>query len=182
MVHTQRVFRVLNFGLAGFTTITSTAILFAKTTLNMPPSSLILIGIISPVSGIAGSLLWPHVQRRCGWSNLRILVTLVCLASLLPAYGCLGFLKVFREGHIKFGGLTTPGEMYALAVYFVSSRVVKLAAPDTFRSGICIRGFPRIRTGILLGIDSPWRRGTLVCSLFHHGQGQSVFGLSTAES
>ena len=104
----------------GFTTITSTAVLFAKTTLNMPPSSLILIGIITPVSGIAGSLLWPHVQRRNGWSNLRILVTLVSLASIVPAYGCLGFLSVFRNGRVKFGGLTTPGEMYGLAVYFVS--------------------------------------------------------------
>lgn len=86
----------------------------------MPPSALIIIGIISPLSGIAGSLLWPRIQRRYAWSNLRVLVTLVCLASLVPAYGCLGFLGVFRNGVVKFGGLTTPGEMYALAVYFVS--------------------------------------------------------------
>lgn len=44
----------------------------------------------------------------------------MCLASLLPAYGCLGFIPVFRDGNVKFGGLTTPGEMYALAIYFVS--------------------------------------------------------------
>jgi len=25
---------------------------------------------------------------------------------------------VFRDGNVKFGGLTTPGEMFALAVYF----------------------------------------------------------------
>lgn len=86
----------------------------------MPPTSLILIGTITPVAGIAGSLVWPALQRRCGWSNLRVLVTLVVLASLLPAYGCLGFLRPFREGNVKFGGLTTPGEMYALAVYFGS--------------------------------------------------------------
>ncbi|KAI0685262.1 autophagy-related protein 22-like protein [Cytidiella melzeri] len=104
----------------GFTTITSTAILFAKTSLYMPASSLILIGIITPVSGIAGSLAWPYVQRRYAWTNLRVLVTLVCLASVAPTYGCLGFLPVFREGKVRFGGLTTPGEMYALAVYFGS--------------------------------------------------------------
>lgn len=104
----------------GFTTITSTAVLFAKTSLNMPPTSLILIGTITPVAGIAGSLAWPALQRRCGWSNLRVLVTLVVLASLLPAYGCLGFLRPFREGTVKFGGLTTPGEMYVLAAYFGS--------------------------------------------------------------
>ncbi|PCH34818.1 MFS general substrate transporter [Wolfiporia cocos MD-104 SS10] len=103
----------------GFTTITSTAILFGKTTLHMPPFSLILIGAITPLSGIIGSLVWPVIQRRMGWSNLRILVTLVILVSLIPAYGCLGFLPIFQSG-VQFGGLTTWGEMYALAVYFGS--------------------------------------------------------------
>ena len=41
------------------------------------------------------------------------------LVSLVPAYGCLGFLSIFGgEGGARFGGLTTPGEMYALTVYF----------------------------------------------------------------
>ncbi|EKM51066.1 uncharacterized protein PHACADRAFT_263038 [Phanerochaete carnosa HHB-10118-sp] len=102
----------------GFTTITSTAMLFAKTSLNMPATSLVLIGIVSPIAGIGGSLAWPRIQRALGWSNLRVLVTLVCLASLLPAYGCLGFLPAFRNGSIRFGGLTTPAEMYVLSVYF----------------------------------------------------------------
>ncbi|PPR01736.1 hypothetical protein CVT26_013183 [Gymnopilus dilepis] len=101
----------------GFTTITSTAILFGKTTLHMSPSALILIGILTPTSGILGSLLWPILQRRFGWSNLKVLVILVIMASLIPAYGCLGFLV---QGRVKFGGLTTPGEMFALAVYFGS--------------------------------------------------------------
>lgn len=93
--------------------------LFGKTTLHMPPSSLIIVGALAPTAGILGSLVWPVIQRRMGWSNLRVLVTLLVLASLVPAYGCLGFLPVFRDT-FKFGGLTTAGEMYALAVYFVS--------------------------------------------------------------
>ncbi|EPQ53083.1 MFS general substrate transporter [Gloeophyllum trabeum ATCC 11539] len=104
----------------GFSTITSTAILFGKTTLHMPASSLILIGIITPFSGILGSLVVPVLQRRYHFTNLRILVTLVVIASAIPAYGCLGFLPVFRDGNVKFGGLTTPGEMFGLAVYFGS--------------------------------------------------------------
>ncbi|CDO69733.1 hypothetical protein BN946_scf184697.g5 [Trametes cinnabarina] len=104
----------------GFTTITSTALLFGKTTLHMPPSSLILIGALTPTAGIIGSLIWPMVQRRAGWSNLRVLVILVAMASAIPAYGCLGFLPVFQMGSVKFGGLTTPAEMYVLAVYFGS--------------------------------------------------------------
>ncbi|KAJ6632521.1 autophagy-related protein 22-like protein [Mycena sp. CBHHK59/15] len=103
----------------GFTTITSTAVLFGKTTLHMQPSALILIGVLTPLSGILGSLLWPFLQRRYGWSNLRVIIMLVMLASAIPAYGCLGFLSVF-QGNLKFGGLTTPGEMFGLALYFGS--------------------------------------------------------------
>lgn len=103
----------------GFTTITSTALLFAKTTLHMTPSSLILIGVLTPTAGIIGALLWPRLQRRYSWSNRHVLVLLVGLASVIPAYGCLGFLSVFGEGKtIRFGGLTTQGEMFVLAVYF----------------------------------------------------------------
>ncbi|TFK68937.1 MFS general substrate transporter [Pluteus cervinus] len=104
----------------GFTTITSTAILFGKTTLNMQPSALILIGVLTPLSGILGSLVWPMIQRTFGWSNLRVLIILVVMASFIPVYGCLGFLSVFRNGKVKFGGLTTQEEMFGLAVYFGS--------------------------------------------------------------
>jgi len=103
----------------GFTTITSTAILFGKTTLNMQPSALILIGVLTPTSGILGSLAWPYLQRKFRWSNLKVIVILVLMASAIPAYGCLGFLSVFDK-KTRFGGLTTQGEMFALAVYFGS--------------------------------------------------------------
>ncbi|EIN06824.1 MFS general substrate transporter [Punctularia strigosozonata HHB-11173 SS5] len=104
----------------GFTTITSTAVLFGKTSLNMPPSSLVVVGIITPLAGIIGSLAWPRLQRRLGCTNLKVLTTLVIMASFVPAYGCLGFIPLFSQGRVKFGGLTTPGELYALAMYFGS--------------------------------------------------------------
>ncbi|SRR6266550_4910136 len=85
----------------------------------MPPSSLIIVGIFTPTAGILGSLMWPSLQKRFGWSNLRVLVVLVLMASVVPAYGCLGFL--FKDSTFQFGGLTTPGEMYVLAVYFGQS-------------------------------------------------------------
>jgi MFS transporter, UMF1 family len=104
----------------GYTTITSTSILFAKTTLHMSPSSLILIGVIAPTFGIMGSLVFPRIQRLLHMTNLTILVTLVIGVSFIPIYGCLGFLPIFRGGNVKFGGLTTPAEMYVLAAYFGS--------------------------------------------------------------
>lgn len=100
----------------GFTTITSTAVLFAKTTLHMEPSWLVLIGAITPAMGITGSLVFPYLQRKLSWSNLKVVVILVIMVSCIPAYGCLGFLP-FVKG-LPFGGLTTPGEMFGLAIYF----------------------------------------------------------------
>ncbi|KAG6372505.1 autophagy-related protein 22-like protein [Boletus reticuloceps] len=119
MMRLQHTFRYLAawFLLSdGFTTITSTAILFGKTTLHMDNSSLVLIGAITPTAGILGSLFFPALQRRCGWSNLHVLVLLVVLVSCIPAYGCLGFVPFIRR--MRVGGLTTPGEMFGLAVYF----------------------------------------------------------------
>jgi len=99
-----------------FTTITATAILFAKTELGMTPSQLIIVGTLVPACGILGSIVAPMVQHRTKWSNLKLLVILVILISLVPLYGVLGFLPIFGKG--GFGGLTTAGEMYGLAVYF----------------------------------------------------------------
>ena len=83
--------RVLLIGADAMTTIVdqnerSTAVLFGKTTLHMQPGSLIVIGVLTPLAGIGGSLLWPFLQRTFGWSNLRVLTTLVILASAVPAY------------------------------------------------------------------------------------------------
>ena len=95
----------------------------------VPKGTVVLVGVLVPTSGIAGSLLWPAIQRRTGWSNLRVVMTHVGLASLIPAYGCMGFLPIFQVpdvpgaggGRWRFGGLTTPEEMYFLAVYFGES-------------------------------------------------------------
>ena len=108
-------FNIKEIKCTGFTTITSTAILFGKTTLHMSPSALILVGVLTPTSGILGSLAWPFLQRRFAWTNLQVLVLLIIMASMIPAYGCLGF---FFQGRTKFGGLTTQEEMFGLAVYF----------------------------------------------------------------
>ena len=98
----------------GFTTLTSTALLFAKTTLHMPPSSLVLVGVLTPSAGILGALLWPAVQRRLRLSSLRVLILLVAAASVIPLYGVVG---LFAPRGAKWG-LRVPAEMYVLAVYF----------------------------------------------------------------
>jgi MFS transporter, UMF1 family len=121
----------LNF-LLGCTTLTSTAILFAKTVIHMPASSLIILGALAPSAGILGAIVWPMAQRRFNLSNLQSMIILVGMILLVPIYGCLGSLRVFRGddthenavssgggyGAMKFGGLTTPGEMYIFTTYF----------------------------------------------------------------
>jgi hypothetical protein len=100
--------------LSGFTTLTSTALLFAKTTLHMPPSSLVLVGVLTPSAGILGALLWPILQRRLGLTSLRVLIVLIIAASVIPLYGVIGLFAP----HGARWGLRVPAEMFVLAVYF----------------------------------------------------------------
>ena len=64
-----------------FSTLTSTATLFGKTTLRMSTSSLIIIAVLAPSSGIIGAIAFPHLQKtvlHC--SNLQV------LRYVLPSY------------------------------------------------------------------------------------------------
>ena len=97
--------------------ITSTVVLFGKITVHMVPSWLVLIGVLVPSVGITGLLAFPYIQHRLGWSNLQIATLLALLVSCIPAYGYLGFIPFVRH-NLPFGGLTTPGEMFGLTIYF----------------------------------------------------------------
>jgi UMF1 family MFS transporter len=126
----------------------------------MPASSLILVGVMVPTFGIIGSLAWPHLQRRLGLGNLRMVLILVILASLVPAYGCLGFLPVFQR--IGFGGLNSPSEIYGLAGYFGTSLhffPALVRALDRGYGRVRVRRLPSLRSGVLRGADPQRRRG-----------------------
>ncbi|GAA6024908.1 hypothetical protein JCM11491_005519 [Sporobolomyces phaffii] len=94
-----------------YATLTSTAMLFAKTTLGLATSALIVVAILTPLAGIAGALAFPALQARAsrgGWwfprSNLAVLVLLVALSTLIPLYGLVA--------------LTTARELYLVSVAF----------------------------------------------------------------
>lgn len=80
----------------------------------MPPSSLVLVGVLTPSAGILGALLWPVAQRRLGLSSLRVLLLLIFAASVVPLYGVIG---LFAPPGARWG-LRVPAEMFVLAVYF----------------------------------------------------------------
>ena len=96
---------------SGFHTTTYTAILYASSTLRMSAPKIILIGILVQLSAVFSSILAPRLQRRLGYSNIRLLVRIVLAAQVLPLYTCLGLL-------LPFGGLRTEGEMYVAATWF----------------------------------------------------------------
>jgi len=80
----------------------------------MPPSSLVLIGILAPSAGILGALLWPILQRRLGLTSLRVLIILIIATSIIPLYGAIG---LFAPRGARWG-LRVPAEMFVAAVYF----------------------------------------------------------------
>ncbi|CAG8438480.1 14020_t:CDS:2 [Ambispora leptoticha] len=96
----------------GYTTISSASLLFAQTTLQVPPTGLIFMALITPISALLGTIIWPKLQTR--WLNQttkQTVITLVFLFSIIPMYGCLGFI-------LPIGGLKSASEMYVLAVLF----------------------------------------------------------------
>ena len=104
----------------GYTTITSTAILFAKTTLDIGPSGLALIGIIATTAGILGAILWPRVLtprlKFLQNSPHRTIIFILSLSLMIPLYGLLGFLPIFKR--LGFGGLVNKYEIYCVGFVF----------------------------------------------------------------
>ncbi|GAA5975506.1 hypothetical protein JCM11641_004289 [Rhodosporidiobolus odoratus] len=102
-----------------FATLTSTAMLFAKTSLGLSTSSLILIAILTPLSGIFGAVAFPLLQKR-GFArnssasvsaarpviltNHHMLLLLVASSALIPLWGLLS--------------LRSPAEVFLLACVF----------------------------------------------------------------
>ncbi|KAI0029017.1 autophagy-type protein 22 [Vararia minispora EC-137] len=99
----------------GFTTISSTAVLFGKTTLRLPASILILVGGLAPAFGVLGALVWPMLQKRMGWSNLMTMTVLLALALAIPSYGLLGLIPAVRRAGF---GLVSASEMLIVSSYF----------------------------------------------------------------
>lgn len=104
---------------AGFHTTTYTAILYASSTLRMSPSKIIIIGVLVQLSAVLSSIYCPRLQARLGYTNLRVLLHIIVLAQVLPAYACLGLI-------LPFGGLRTEGEMYVAAAWFGMVRLLEL--------------------------------------------------------
>ncbi|KAF9585366.1 Autophagy protein 22 [Lunasporangiospora selenospora] len=96
----------------GYTSIANVALLFAKTTLRLPQTQLILLSLIAPIFALLGTLFFPRVQQIFKMSQKQMVLLLLFLLAMVPLYGVLGLLLPF------FPKLNTATELFALAMYF----------------------------------------------------------------
>lgn len=95
-------------------TVSGTAILFARTELQMSTVAVGALSITATLSGMMGAFLWPHVSR---YFNLRANHTImVCIAlfEIIPLYGMLAYIPFVRNWGVF--GLQQPWEIFPLAI------------------------------------------------------------------
>ena len=101
-------------------TVSGTAVLFAKTDLEMQPAALALISLIGTLTGVVGAFTWSKLSR---WLNLRpsqTIVACICLFEVIPLYGLLGFIPAVQN--LGVIGLQQPWEMVNAKFSFCRSK------------------------------------------------------------
>lgn len=99
----------------GIATVSGTAVLFAKTELNMKPAALGLINVVVMIAGVIGAFSWSYVSSLLHLRASQTIIACIILFELIPLYGILGYLPSVQRMGI---GLQQPWEMYPLgAVY-----------------------------------------------------------------
>jgi UMF1 family MFS transporter len=97
-------------------TVTGTAVLFAKTTLDMSLGGLALINVVVTISGIVGAFAWRYLAGMMGLKPSQTVLLCIMIFELVPLYGLLGYLSVFKRWGV--GGLQQGWEMYPLSAVF----------------------------------------------------------------
>ncbi|KAF2084537.1 autophagy-related protein 22 [Saccharata proteae CBS 121410] len=97
-------------------TVSGTAVLFAKTSLEMKPAALALINVIATLSGIVGAFSWSRLSHLMNLRPSQTVLACILLFEIIPIYGLLGYIPAIRN--LGVFGLQQPWEMYPLgAVY-----------------------------------------------------------------
>lgn len=90
-------------------TVSGTAILFAKTSLEMQPAALALITVTATLSGIVGAFSWGKVSNMMGLKPTHTIMACILLFETIPIYGLLGYIPAVRRWGVI--GLQQPWEM-----------------------------------------------------------------------
>jgi len=95
-------------------TVSSTAILFARTELKMSTTSVGLLSITATLSGMTGAFLWPHVSRRFGLKPNQTIIVCIVLFETIPLYGLLAYIPFIKNWGVI--GLQKSWEIFPLAI------------------------------------------------------------------
>ncbi|KAG0287954.1 Autophagy protein 22 [Linnemannia gamsii] len=96
----------------GYTSIANVAVLFAKTSLRLSQTLLILLSLVVPICALIGTLAFPRLQRAIGYDQKQMVMLLLILLVMVPVYGTLGLILPF------WPKLSTAKELFALASYY----------------------------------------------------------------
>jgi len=100
----------------GIATVSGTAVLFAKTELQMAPTALAFINVIATLSGVFGAFAWSRLSRYFHLRPTHTIFICICIFELIPLYGLLGYIPFIKR--LGIFGLQQEWEMYVLgAVY-----------------------------------------------------------------
>ena len=101
-------------------TISGTAVLFAKTDLQMKPAALALISLTGTVVGVIGAFSWSKISAWLRIKPSQTIIACICLFEVIPLYGLLGFVPAVKR--LGVFGLQQPWEMcksYARSTIYV---------------------------------------------------------------
>ncbi|KAF9918888.1 Autophagy protein 22 [Lobosporangium transversale] len=96
----------------GYTSISNVALLFAKTSLRLPQTLLILLSLEVPICALVGTLAFPKIQHALDFNQKQMVLLLLILLVMVPVYGTLGLILPF------WPHLSSAKELFALAAYF----------------------------------------------------------------
>ena len=95
-------------------TVSGTAILFARTELNMSTTAVGLLSITATLSGMTGAFLWPHVSRYFNLQSNHTIIVCIILFEVIPLYGMLAYIPFIRNWGVF--GLQQSWEIFPLAI------------------------------------------------------------------
>lgn len=97
--------------ISAFNTTLAVSILFAKTSLGMPPSRVILVGLLMQLTAVASASMTPVIQRRYRLDGIQSILVCVVMGLMMCAWGMIGLVN-------PWFGLRSSGEMYICAIWF----------------------------------------------------------------
>ncbi|KAF8985676.1 Autophagy protein 22 [Entomortierella lignicola] len=96
----------------GYTSIANVALLFAKTSLQLPQTMLILLSLEVPICALVGTLAFPRIQQVLGYNQKQMVLLLLVMLVMIPIYGTLGLFLPF------WPHLSSAKELFSVAAYF----------------------------------------------------------------